>query len=129
MIALLILNLQKEKFWIIVDPTHTILDGNTCNANTQIPKPGVDHHRNPAVYYCKALLCHWVYIWSPHQRYPDRDLLLHKDDIKDAFIHILYHPDIAPAFATVLLHILCIPGGLIFGATPPPLLLLQHLRM
>jgi hypothetical protein len=50
MIALLSLILQKEKFWFIVDSTNTIFDGDTGNTNTQMPKSGVDHHHNPAVY-------------------------------------------------------------------------------
>jgi hypothetical protein len=33
---------------------------------------------------------------------------------------MMYHPDISPAFATVLQHMLCIPVGLIFGAGFPP---------
>jgi hypothetical protein len=41
---------------------------------------------------------------------------LYKDDINAAFRRILYHPEIAPAFAPVLQYMLCIPVGLIFGA-------------
>jgi hypothetical protein len=74
-----------------------------------MPKHGVDHHHNPAVYYGKALLLHWVYSWRLRQQYPDRDLFIYKDDINAAFRRILYHPDIAPVFATVLQHMLCIP--------------------
>jgi hypothetical protein len=66
-VALLSLILQKQKFWIIVDPTSAIFDGNTGNVNAQMPKHGVDHQRNPAVYYGKALLRHWVYIWRLRQ--------------------------------------------------------------
>jgi hypothetical protein len=84
-----------------------------------MPNPGVDHQRNPAVYYGKSLLRHWVYIWLLRQRYPDRDLLLYKDNINTAFRRILYHPDIAPTFATVLQNMICIPVGLIFRAAPP----------
>jgi hypothetical protein len=130
--------LQKQNFRIIVDPSNVIFDGDTVNANAQMPKPGVDHHRNPAVYYGKALLHHWVYIRRIRQQYPDCNLLLYKDDIKATFRRILYHPDIAPDFATMLQHMLCIPVGLIFrigfspsffcntskcralSATPPP---------
>jgi hypothetical protein len=63
MIALLSLIMQNQKFWIIVNPTNAIFEGDTGNANAQMPKPGVNHQQNPAVYYGKALLCHWVYIW------------------------------------------------------------------
>jgi hypothetical protein len=85
-------------------------------ADAQMPKPEVDHQRNPAVYYGKSLLRHWFYIWRLRQRHPDRGLRLYKDDINAAFQRILCHPDIAPAFATVLQHMLCIPVGLIFGS-------------
>jgi hypothetical protein len=50
-----------------------------------MPKPGVDHQRNPAVYYEKSLLYHWVYIWRLRQWYPYRELLLYKDDINAVF--------------------------------------------
>jgi hypothetical protein len=46
---------------------------------------------------------------------------MYKDDINAAFRWILYHPDIAPAFATMLQHILCIQVWLIFGEGSPPL--------
>jgi hypothetical protein len=112
--------MQTQKLWIIVDATNAIFEGNTCNEKSQMPKPGVDHQRNPAVYYGKALLRHWVYIWNICQRHPDCDLLLYKDDIKATFRRILCHLDISPAFATVLQHMLCIPVGLIFGADFSP---------
>jgi hypothetical protein len=120
MIALLSLIMQKQKLWIIVDTANAIFDGDTGNANAQMPKPGVDHQRKQAVYYGKSLLCHWVYIWRLRQIHLDRDLLLHKENINAAFSRILYHPDIAPAFATVLQHMFCIPIGLIFGAGVSP---------
>jgi hypothetical protein len=60
MVALLSLIIQKQKFRIIVDPTNAILEGDTGNANAQMPKPGVDHRSNPAVYKVKALMRHWV---------------------------------------------------------------------
>jgi hypothetical protein len=41
---------------------------------------------------------------------------LYKDDINAAFRRIKYHPDIAPAFAMVLQHMLCIPVGIVFRA-------------
>jgi hypothetical protein len=118
-IALLSLILQKQNFWIIVDPKNAIFDGNTGNTNAQMPKPGVDRQRNPAVYDDKALLRHWVYIWRLRQWYPDRDLLLYKDNINATFRIILYHPEIYLAFTTMLQHMLCIPVGLIFWAAPP----------
>jgi hypothetical protein len=107
--------MQKQKFRIIVDPTNAIFEGDIRNSNTQMPKPGVDHHRTPAVYYVKALLRHLVYIWHLRQWHLDRNLLLYKDDINAAFRQILYHPDIAPTFATVFQHMFCIPIGPIFG--------------
>jgi hypothetical protein len=76
MISLLSLILQTEKFRIIIDPTNTIFEGDTGNANAQMPKPGVDRQRNPAVNYKKSLLRHWVYTWRLHQWYPDHELLL-----------------------------------------------------
>jgi hypothetical protein len=82
-------------------------------------KPGVDHHHNPEVYYGKALLHHWVYIWRIRQRYPERDLLLYKENINATFRRSLYHQDTAPDFASVLQHMFCIPVGMIFGTAPP----------
>jgi hypothetical protein len=120
-ITLMSLILQKEKLRIIVDPTKAIFEGDTGNANAQMPKPGVDRQHNPVVYYEKSLLHQWVYIWLLYQWYPDRDLLLYTDDISATFRRILYHPDITPAFTTVLMHMLCIQMGLFLGgASPPP---------
>jgi hypothetical protein len=66
------------------------------------------------------VLYHWVYICCLHQQYPDRDLLLYKYDINAALRRILYHPDIAPAFATMIRYMLCILVGLISGADFSP---------
>jgi hypothetical protein len=43
MITLLNLIMKKQKFRIIVDPTNAVFEGDTGNANAQMPKPGVDH--------------------------------------------------------------------------------------
>jgi hypothetical protein len=53
MIDILSLILQNEKFQIIVDLKNAIFEGGTGNTNTQMLKPGVDHQRNPEVYYGK----------------------------------------------------------------------------
>jgi hypothetical protein len=106
----------EKKIRIIVDLTNAILEGDTANANAQMPKPGVDSQRNPTVYYGKALMRHWIYIWYICQRHLHCNILLYKDNINADFRRIMYHPDTAPAFATVLQHMLCIPVGLIFGA-------------
>jgi hypothetical protein len=68
-IALLSLIMQKQKFRIIIYPNNTIFEGDTGNVNAQMPKPWVDHQRNPAVYYVKYLLRHWVYICCLRQRH------------------------------------------------------------
>jgi hypothetical protein len=67
MIALLSLIMQKCKLRIIVDSSNTSLEDDTGNAIAQMPTPGVDPCRNPAVYYGNALLRHWYYIWRVRQ--------------------------------------------------------------
>jgi hypothetical protein len=57
-IALLNMILQKEKFRIMIDPTHAIFDGDIGTMNAQMQKPRIEHHQNPVFYYGKALMRH-----------------------------------------------------------------------
>jgi len=52
--------------------------------------------------------------------YPTKDILQLADDLSAAFRHILYHPTLAVAFASVWKTYVVIPVGAIFGACNSP---------
>jgi hypothetical protein len=74
----------------------------------------------PPVYYGDALLRFLIVVWRMRLSEPLRDILLHCDDIDAAFRRILYHPDLAIAFAYVFLEFLIIPVGQVFGSRSAP---------
>ena len=59
-------------------------------------------------------------IWELRIIYPNEDILLMDDDVKGAFRHSKYHPDIAEVFSFIILTNLFIPTGGTFGSTTSP---------
>ena len=51
---------------------------------------------------------------------PTKPILVHADDIDSAFRQVLYHPDLAIAFAYCFLGFLIIPVSLVFGSRSSP---------
>jgi hypothetical protein len=49
--------MQNCKLRIIVNPSHSISEEYTANANAQMPKTGVEHLHNPIVHYGKYGAC------------------------------------------------------------------------
>ena len=59
-------------------------------------------------------------MWNLRIDNPYEDILQHSDDISAAFRRMLYHPDLAVAFAYVFMEFVMIPVGMIFGARNSP---------
>ncbi|CAJ1934082.1 unnamed protein product [Cylindrotheca closterium] len=51
---------------------------------------------------------------------PNEPIMVHADDIKAAFRRVLYHPDLACAFAYVYSDYLMVPVGQVFGSQSAP---------
>jgi hypothetical protein len=92
----------------------------TGNVNREIPDPGVDEDQNPTIHYGDAFERYLVWLWNLRITYPHEDILQMTDDVSAAFHRMLYHPDIAPAFATVWREYLIIPVSCIFGSRSSP---------
>lgn len=105
---------------LCVDPSTQLTPTDSGNVNQQIPDPGVDEDENPTIHYGTAFLRYLIWIWNLRISYPSDDILQMADDISSAFHRVLYHPDMAPAFATVWRNWLIIPVSAIFGSRSSP---------
>lgn len=105
---------------LCVDPSTRLSPTDTGNTNAQIPPPGEEPDENPPIYYGTAFMRYLQWIWNLRISYPKEDIIQMTDDVSAAFHRILYHPDIAPAFATVWREWLIIPIGTIFGSRSSP---------
>lgn len=105
---------------LCVDPSTTISATDQGNINAQIPAPGVDEDQNPTIYYGTAFMRYLVWLWNLRISFPGEDIIQMTDDISAAFHRVLYHPDLAIAFATVWKNWLIIPIGTIFGSRSSP---------
>jgi hypothetical protein len=114
--------IRKGKGRIVVDCSNKLTDDDSGAANDYIPRTGTEgrERENPAVYYGKALLRHIIAIWNLRIDHPLEDILQHTDDIDSAFRRMLYHPDLAIAFAYVFMEFLIVPVGQIFGSRNAP---------
>ena len=80
----------------------------------------MDQKLEPKLVYGTAWDRHLRRIWNLRITYPKEDILLMDDDVKGAFRHSKYHPDIASVFAFIILTKLYIPTGGTFGSTTSP---------
>ena len=86
----------------------------TC-INMMLPKD-----TEPEIIYGTTFMKHLNAIWNLRITYPTEDILLFDDDVKGAFRHNKYHPDIATAFSFIIEHLLYIPLGGTFGSITSP---------
>eukprot|EP00980_Cylindrotheca_fusiformis_P018620 scaffold6176_cov173-Cylindrotheca_fusiformis.AAC.4 len=112
---------QKGKGRICIDCTNGPGDA-AGSANSHIPKPSPDVALEcPPVYYQTAfrrLLCRIMQMRMACPGVPI--MVLHADDIASAFRRVLYHPDMACAFAYVFEDFLLVPVGEVFGSRSAP---------
>ena len=74
----------------------------------------------PKIVYGTAFQRHLEVIWNSRISHPHTDILLFDDDVKGAFRHCKYHPDIATAFSFIIAKFLFIPLGGTFGSITSP---------
>eukprot|EP00980_Cylindrotheca_fusiformis_P020539 scaffold7616_cov169-Cylindrotheca_fusiformis.AAC.1 len=110
---------DKGKGRICIDCTNGPVEEGS--ANYYIPKPSADNMEEcPPVYYQSALNRLITRIMSMRVAKPETPILVHADDISSAFRRILYHPDMACAFAYVFDEFLLVPVGEVFGSRSAP---------
>ena len=60
------------------------------------------HDTEPKIFYEKTFGLHLIEIWNRRIVTPFGDIFLFDDDVKGAFRHYKYHPDVAAAFAFII---------------------------
>jgi len=107
---------------LCVNPSTPISSTDDGNTNKQIPAPGIPGRflENPPIFYGTALIHYLIWLWNLRLSYPTEDILQLVDYVSFAFRHILYHPTLAVAFASVWKIYVVIPVGTIFGAHNSP---------
>ena len=80
----------------------------------------LDGKTEPQVIYGDAIQRHINRIWNSRINFPDKELYLFDDDVKDAFRHSKYHPDVAGAFSFVISKYLLVSLGQAFGSLVSP---------
>eukprot|EP00980_Cylindrotheca_fusiformis_P008874 scaffold1899_cov112-Cylindrotheca_fusiformis.AAC.1 len=111
---------QKGKGRICIDCTNGPGDA-AGSANSHIPKPSPDVALEcPPVYYQTAFQRLLRRILQMRMSCPDVPITVHADDIASAFRRVLYHPDMACAFAYVFEEFLLVPVGEVFGSRSAP---------
>ena len=91
------------------------------SVNEYIKSPSPDNADEcPPVFYQHAFARHLRRLWRTRITHPSEDILQHCDDIEAAFRRVLYHPDLAVAFAYVFGEFLIIPVGQVFGSRSAP---------
>ena len=78
------------------------------------------HDTEPKIHYGRTFKRHLKRIYNKRIAKPRTDLVLMDDDVKGAFRHCKYHPDIAAAFAFIIQYLLYIPLGNTFGSIVSP---------
>ena len=78
------------------------------------------HESEPKIIYGDAFVRHLETIWNLRISHPHSDILLFDDDVKGAFWHCKYHPDIASAFSFFIGKFLFIPLGGTFSSITSP---------
>ena len=80
----------------------------------------LSHQTEPDIIYGTTFQRHLETIWNLRISYPQSDILLFDDDVKGAFRHCKYHPDVASAFAFIISQHLFVPLGGTFGSITSP---------
>ena len=74
----------------------------------------------PEIVFGSTFERHLESIWNLRITYPQSDILLFDDDVKGAFRHCKYHPDVAAAFSFIIEQFLFVPLGGTFGSITSP---------
>ena len=131
---------DKGKGRICIDGSHG--PDEKGSVNTHIPKPfnakkkpktsepPLDYDECPPTFFKYAFKRVLWQILRMRVTKPDEPILVHADDVDAAFRRILYHPDLAVAFAYLYTDFLIVPVSQIFGgrSSPPYYGLLADVR-
>ena len=80
-----------------------IWDGSfTPNWNAICINMMLNQKTEPEIIYGQAFINHLQHLYNFRLSYPDDEIVLMDDDVKGAFRHCKYHPDIASAFAFII---------------------------
>ena len=110
---------DKGKGRICIDCTKSKDD--IASANTHIPGPKDNKPDEcPPVYYQYAFATYIQRLYRMRYTRPGKPIYQHADDIEAAFRQLLYHPELAIAFAYVFQEYLLIPVGQVFGSRSAP---------
>ena len=80
----------------------------------------ITHNTEPEFFYGKTFELHLIEIWNRRIATPIGDIFLFDDDVKGAFRHCKYHPDVTTAFAFIISIFLFIPLRGTFGSIVSP---------
>jgi hypothetical protein len=80
----------------------------------------LSHATEPEIFYGHTLIQYLAEIWNRRISTPIKEIVLFDDDVKGAFRHCKYHPDVAAAFAFIISLFLFIPLGGTFGSIVSP---------
>ena len=80
----------------------------------------LNHASEPEIIYGSTFMMYLLYLWNLRITYPSVDIMLMDDDVKDAFRHCKYHPDVASAFSFIINELLFISLGGTFGCIVTP---------
>ena len=80
----------------------------------------LSHETEPEIKYGFTFKSYLQYIFSMRISIPDQDIILYDDDIKGAFRHPKYHPNVAAAFSFIIADLLFITIGNTFGSIAIP---------
>ena len=80
----------------------------------------LSHESEPEIIYGTTFKRHLKRLYCIRIRFGNVDIVLFDDDVKGAFRHCKYHPDIAAAFAFIIQYLLYIPLGNTFGSIVSP---------
>jgi len=80
----------------------------------------LSHESEPEIVYGETFKRHLQYLYNFRISVPNDEILIYDDDVKSAFRHCKYHPDVASAFAFIIQENLWIPLGGMFGSIVTP---------
>ena len=80
----------------------------------------LSHDSEPVIVYGSTFMKYLEYIWNLRITYPVTDIMLFDDDVKGAFRHCKYHPDVTSAFSFIIAGLLFISLGGTFGSIVTP---------
>lgn len=99
-----------------------------CDASRRFTPTSVPINRMTSTHLSVELNCEYgnvlqrllVRIWNLRVSYPDRDIILHANDVKSCFRQMKHHPDVMGAFSYIIGGYLYLSCGLTMGSDFSP---------